>query len=95
MPLVSSTLKSFEKWRSPLFGATGNFNHQILPYGILQKRLYTMNFQKVKMYKEKVSTKMSKILTNYQKSYSLSLKYIYIHESALLVIEHKYIQLLI
>ena len=31
----SSTLKSFEKWRSPLFGATGNFNHQILPYGIL------------------------------------------------------------
>jgi hypothetical protein len=35
MPFVSSTLKSFEKWRSPLFGATGNFNHQILPYGIL------------------------------------------------------------
>ena len=29
------TLKSFEKWRSPLFGATDNFNHQILPYGIL------------------------------------------------------------
>jgi hypothetical protein len=25
MPFVSSTLKSFEKWRSPLFGATGNF----------------------------------------------------------------------
>ena len=35
MPFVSSTLKSFEKWRSPLSGATGNFNHQILPYGIL------------------------------------------------------------
>jgi hypothetical protein len=35
MPFVSSTLKSFEKWRSPLFGVTGNFNHQILPYGIL------------------------------------------------------------
>ena len=35
MPFVSSTLKSFEKWWSPLFGATGNFNHQILPYGIL------------------------------------------------------------
>jgi hypothetical protein len=35
MPFVSSTLKSFEKWRSPLFGATCNFNHQILPYGIL------------------------------------------------------------
>ena len=35
MPFVSSTLKSFEKWRSPLFGATGNFNHQSLPYGIL------------------------------------------------------------
>jgi hypothetical protein len=35
MPFVSSTLKSFEKWRSPLFGATGNFNHQILLYGIL------------------------------------------------------------
>jgi hypothetical protein len=35
MPFVSSTLKSFEKWRSPLFGATGNFKHQILPYGIL------------------------------------------------------------
>jgi hypothetical protein len=33
MPFVSSTLKSFEKCRSPLFGATGNFNHQILPYG--------------------------------------------------------------
>ena len=29
------TLKSSEKWRSPLFGATGNSNHQILPYGIL------------------------------------------------------------
>ena len=29
------TLTSSEKWRSPLFGATGNFNHQILPYGIL------------------------------------------------------------
>jgi hypothetical protein len=35
MPFVSSTLKSFEKWRSPLFGATGNFNHKILPYNIL------------------------------------------------------------
>jgi hypothetical protein len=35
MPFVSSTLKRFEKWRSPLSGATGNFNHQILPYGIL------------------------------------------------------------
>ena len=29
------TLQSSEKWRSPLFGATGNFNHQILLYGIL------------------------------------------------------------
>ena len=29
------TLKSSEKWRSPLFSATGNYNHQILPYGIL------------------------------------------------------------
>ena len=29
------TLKSSEKWRSPLFGATDNFNHKILPYGIL------------------------------------------------------------
>ena len=29
------TLKSYEKWRSPLFGATCNFNDQILPYGIL------------------------------------------------------------
>jgi hypothetical protein len=29
------TLKSSEKWRPPLFGATGNFNDQILPYGIL------------------------------------------------------------
>ena len=29
------TLKSSEKWRSPLFGATWNFNDQILPYGIL------------------------------------------------------------
>jgi hypothetical protein len=35
MPFVSSALNSFEKWRSPLFGATGNFNHQIPPYGIL------------------------------------------------------------
>jgi hypothetical protein len=35
MPFVSSTLKSFEKWWSPLSGVTGNFNHQILPYGIL------------------------------------------------------------
>jgi hypothetical protein len=30
MPFVSSTLKSFEK-----YSATGNFNHQILPYGKL------------------------------------------------------------
>ena len=29
------TLKSSEKWRSPLFGATWNFNDQILPYDIL------------------------------------------------------------
>ena len=29
------TLKSSEKWRFPLFGAKGNFNHQILPYGII------------------------------------------------------------
>jgi hypothetical protein len=28
-------LKSSEKWWSPLFGATCNFNDQILPYGIL------------------------------------------------------------
>ena len=35
IPFVSSTLKSFEKLRSPLFGATGNFKHQILPYAIL------------------------------------------------------------
>jgi hypothetical protein len=28
-------LKSYAKWRSPLFGATCNFNDQILPYGIL------------------------------------------------------------
>jgi len=27
--------KSFEKWRPLLFGTTGNFNDQILPYGIL------------------------------------------------------------
>ena len=27
------TFKSSEKWRIPLFGATGNFNHQIIPYG--------------------------------------------------------------
>ena len=29
------TLKSSEKWRSPLLGATCNFNDHILPYGIL------------------------------------------------------------
>ena len=29
------TLKSSEKWRPPLFGATCNFNNQILPYGTL------------------------------------------------------------
>ena len=28
------TLKSSEKWRFPLFGATCNFNDQILPYGM-------------------------------------------------------------
>jgi hypothetical protein len=33
MPFVSS-MKSFEKWRFPLVGVTGNFNHEILPYGI-------------------------------------------------------------
>jgi hypothetical protein len=29
------TLKSSEKWWFPLFGATCNFNDQILPYGML------------------------------------------------------------
>ena len=29
------TLNRSDKWRSPLFGATCNFNDQILPYGIL------------------------------------------------------------
>jgi hypothetical protein len=29
------TLKSSEKWRSQLFGATCNLNDQIVPYGIL------------------------------------------------------------
>ena len=29
------TLESSKNWRSPLYGATCNFNHQILPYGIL------------------------------------------------------------
>ena len=29
------TLKSSKKWWSPLFSATCNFNHQILPFGIL------------------------------------------------------------
>jgi hypothetical protein len=33
------TLKSYEKWRSPLFGATCNFNDQILPYGGLYLQL--------------------------------------------------------
>jgi len=28
-------LKNSKKWRSPLFGATCDFNRQILPYGIL------------------------------------------------------------
>jgi hypothetical protein len=28
-------IEEFWKWWSPLFGATGNFNNQILPYGIL------------------------------------------------------------
>jgi hypothetical protein len=35
LQLYFSYGKSFEKWQSPLFGATGNINHQILPYGIL------------------------------------------------------------
>ena len=29
------TLKNYGKWRSPFFGATCNFNDQILPDGIL------------------------------------------------------------
>ena len=29
------TLKSSRKWRLPFFGATCNYNHQILPYGRL------------------------------------------------------------
>ena len=28
-------IEEFWKMAIPLFGATGNFNHQILPYGIL------------------------------------------------------------
>jgi hypothetical protein len=45
------TLKSYEKWWSPLFGATCNFNDQILPYGILfltfinTNVLYLMSFK--------------------------------------------------
>jgi hypothetical protein len=37
------TLKSSEKWRSPLFSATCNFNDQILPYGILLLTLISAN----------------------------------------------------
>ena len=33
MPFVSS--HALKQWRSPLFGASSNFNHQILSYGIL------------------------------------------------------------
>ena len=29
------TLKSSDKWQSPLFGATCNFHDKIIPYGIL------------------------------------------------------------
>jgi putative component of membrane protein insertase Oxa1/YidC/SpoIIIJ protein YidD len=36
------TLKSYEKWWSPLFGATCNFNDQILPYGILFLTLFEL-----------------------------------------------------
>ena len=28
-------IEEFRKMAVPLFGVTGNFNHQILPYGIL------------------------------------------------------------
>ena len=35
MPFVSSHWRVLKNGDSPLFGATGNFNHQILPYGIL------------------------------------------------------------
>jgi hypothetical protein len=44
MPFVSSTLKSLEKWRTPLSGATGSLNHQILPYGILFLTFMCINF---------------------------------------------------
>ena len=37
------TLKISTKWRSPLFGATCNFNHQILPYGILFSAFININ----------------------------------------------------
>jgi hypothetical protein len=38
------TLKSYEKWWSPLFGATCNFNDQILPYGILFLKFINTNY---------------------------------------------------
>jgi hypothetical protein len=52
MPFVSSTLKRFDKRQSPLFGATGNFNHQILPYGILFLAFIITNvfYKNVKVY---------------------------------------------
>ena len=36
------TLKSSEKWRSPLFGATCNFNDQILPYAKLRYTIFSI-----------------------------------------------------
>ena len=39
------TLQSSKKWRSPLFGATCNFNDQILPYLFFVVLTYFFNLQ--------------------------------------------------
>jgi hypothetical protein len=64
MPFVSSTLKSFEKWRSPLFGATGNSNHQILPYGILFVTFISTNPWTFPLNKSKFGQSLRQSLVN-------------------------------
>ena len=55
------TLKSYEKWRSQLFGLTCNFNDQILPYGILLLTFISTNV--LAMYKiRRLTHKLNTVL---------------------------------
>ena len=59
-------LMSYEKWRSPLFGATCNFNDQILPYGILSLAFINRNVFYLLSFKGALSAKIVNIFATHK-----------------------------